>query len=282
MAVVTVSRQPGSLGDLLARSLAEHLGYRLVERQELARLAAAQLGPAGWVRAAELEERTPTFWERLTSERQRSLSALRRVVTDLAERDNVVIVGLGAGQLLPPLRQVRRVLVIAPDDWRLERLMESGFEEAPGPLSREQARDLLRRRDQDAAGYVRYLFHFDWLDPRHWDLVINSARVPIAEAVRLLAAPIELGLLEPSAEDRQRLADLALASRVEAALLCEAPVGVRRLRVTAAGGTVRLEGEVTLDEEIAIVEETVRAIPGVRAVDNRLGVRPPVEPFGPY
>src|SRR5689334_16886178 len=39
MAVVTISRVPGSSGDALARALAERLQYRLVERAELVQLA---------------------------------------------------------------------------------------------------------------------------------------------------------------------------------------------------------------------------------------------------
>ena len=45
MAVITISRHPGSLGDTLARSLAERLRYRLVERRELIlHEAASRLG----------------------------------------------------------------------------------------------------------------------------------------------------------------------------------------------------------------------------------------------
>ena len=39
MAVITISRHPGSLGDTVARAIAERLQYRIVERDELVRLA---------------------------------------------------------------------------------------------------------------------------------------------------------------------------------------------------------------------------------------------------
>ena len=57
------------------------------------------------------------------------------------------------------------VQVVAPEDVRLERVMECSFEQAAGPLTRDQARDLLRHRDRESAAYIRYLFHVDWLDP---------------------------------------------------------------------------------------------------------------------
>src|SRR5260370_40805513 len=101
MAVITISRNPGSLGDTIARAMAERLNYRLVERRELIQLAERIGGSdVAWDRAPELRERSPSFWERLNEERRRYASVLRRVTTQLAEEDGVVIAGLGAGQLL--------------------------------------------------------------------------------------------------------------------------------------------------------------------------------------
>src|SRR5213078_3385851 len=157
-------------------ALADRLQYRLVERSELIQVAERIGGTdVAWDRAPELRERSPSFWERLNEERRRYASVLRRVTTHLADEGDVVIVGLGAGQLLKGLSSVLRLQVIAPLDVRLERVMERGFDDIAGPLSREKARDLIRTRDRDNAGYMRYLFNIDWMEPWHWDLVINTA-----------------------------------------------------------------------------------------------------------
>src|SRR3981081_4223878 len=123
MAVITISRHPGSLGDTVARALAERLQYRLVERGELVKLA-ERIGGAGRAgdRSPERRARSPSFWERLNEERRRYASVLRRVTTDLAEEGDVVIAGLGAGQLLKGLSNVLRLQIIPPMDLRLERV----------------------------------------------------------------------------------------------------------------------------------------------------------------
>ena len=60
MAVITISRHPGSLGDTIARALAERLQYRLVERSELVQLAARIGGPdVAW----DLEQMVKTIAE---------------------------------------------------------------------------------------------------------------------------------------------------------------------------------------------------------------------------
>lgn len=276
MAVITISRHPGSLGDTIARAVAERLNYRLVERAELVRLAERIGGPdVAWERAPELRERSPSFWERLNEERRRYSSVLRRVMTLLAEEDNVVIVGLGGGQLLRGLRNVLRIQLIAPMDVRLERVMERGADDVPGPLTRDRARDLIRTQDRDVSGYMRYMFNIDWLDPSHWDMVMNTGRFSVEESVEIIAAIVEAGALEPTAIDRQRLANLGLASRVEATVLGDSSVWVNSLKVHAQDGRVRLEGEVITEEDRDAVEQVVRSIENVRAIDNDLRIQPP-------
>jgi cytidylate kinase len=276
MGVITVSRHPGSLGDTLARALAERLNYRLVERAELIQLAERIGGPdIAWDRSPELRERSPSFWERLNEERRRYASVLRRVSTHLADEGDVVIAGLGAGQLLKGLGNVLRLQVVAPADVRLERVMERGFDDVAGPLSRERARDLIRARDREANGYMRYLFNIDWMDPQHWDMVINTGRFTVPQAVEIIAAVAESGVLEPTAADQQKLGNLVLASRVEATVLGDPTVWVNGLKVVAQDGHVRLEGEVITEDDRDAVEQVVRAIEGVLSIDNDLRVQPP-------
>ena len=276
MAVITISRHPGSLGDTLARAIAERLNYRLVERAELIRVAERIGGTdIAWDRAPELRERSPSFWERLNEERRRYASVLRRATTQLAEEGDVVIVGLGGGQLLRGLSNVLRLQIIAPMDVRMERVMERGFDEIHGPLTREQARDLIRKSDRDIGGYMRYLFNIDWLESSHWDLVINTGRFGVNEAVDIVAAIVDSGMLEPSALDNQRLANLALASRVEATVLGDPTVWANGLKVVAQDGRVRIEGEVITEEDRDAVEQIVRSLDGVRQVENDLRVQPP-------
>jgi len=276
MAVITISRHPGSLGDTIARALAERLNYRLVERAELIRVAERIGGTdVAWDRAPEMRERSPSFWERLNEERRRYASVLRRATTQLAEESDVVIVGLGGGQLLKGLSNVLRLQIIAPMDVRMERVMERGFDDVAGPLTREQARDLIRKADRDISGYMRYLFNIDWLESHHWDLVVNTGRFSVSESVDIVAAIVDSGMLEPSALDNQRLANLALASRVEATVLGDPTVWANGLKVVAQDGRVRIEGEVITEEDREAVEQIVRSIDGVRSVENDLRVQPP-------
>ena len=71
------------------------------------------------------------------------------------------------------------------------------------------------------------------------------------------------------------MANLVLASRVEATVLNDPSVWVNGLKVVAEQGNVRLEGEVITEDDRDTVEQVVRAIEGVRSIDNDLRVQPP-------
>src|SRR5205823_9018618 len=103
----------------------------------------------------------------------------------------------------------------------------------------------------------------------------NTGRFSVAETVEMIAAMVESGILEPSTLDKQRLANLALASRVEATVLGDPTVWANGLKVVAQDGRVRIEGEVITEEDREAVEQVVRAIDGVRQIDNDLRVQPP-------
>jgi cytidylate kinase len=277
VSVVTVSRLPGAHGDALATALAERLGYRLVGRSELVKLAEHLVGfDIGWEGSPELRERSPSFWERLNEERARYLGVLRSVTMQLAEQDNVVVVGLGAGQLLGGLRHVLRLQVVAPEDMRLARLMAEGFEQTAAPLTHAHARNLLRRRERESAAYMRHLFHIDWLDPQHSDLVLNTDRFSVADAVEIVASVVHSGLLRPSAADTQYLDDLVLASRIESAVRGDGSRWVDGLRVAAHAGHVHVQGAVFGVEDRIAVEQLGCEIPGVRVFESELRVQPPV------
>ena len=79
MPVVTVTRQIGSEGDAIGRALAERLGFRFLDRMNLVetmRAYGAEVEPT----APEIQEKQPTFWERLNEERRRHTIMLRSAV----------------------------------------------------------------------------------------------------------------------------------------------------------------------------------------------------------
>jgi cytidylate kinase len=141
---------------------------------------------------------------------------LRAVVYSAALADDVVFLGRGVGMLLGDLSHALRVLVVAPEEVRVTRVMRQGVSARPGPKSREEAEEIVRRADRDRAGYLRYLFNVDWLSPHIHDLVVNTASLGVPSAAESVIKAVDRLALAPTPETLTRLQDLARASGAEA------------------------------------------------------------------
>ncbi len=217
MALVSFSREEGSLGGVVAREVAARLGYRVLDLKAL--LDEAQVYGGIKQTAPELLERQPGLLERLDRERRRYSVLLRAVVYGAALEDNVVFLGRGVGMLVGDLSHALRVLVVAPQETRIARVMRQGVSARPGPKSREEAEEIVRRADRDRAGYLRYLFHVDWLNPQIHDLVINTASLGVPSATEAVILAMQRMRLQPTPETLARLKDLAATSKAEAEAL---------------------------------------------------------------
>lgn len=274
MPLVTITRTLGSEGDAIGRALAERLGYRYLDKRgivPLMRTYGGEVEPS----APEIEEKQPSFWERLNEERRRHSVMLRSAVYSYALEDNAVLVGVGASMLLHGLNHVLKVLTIAPTEPRIQRVMAHGSLDQVGPVDRETAIELIRSKDRETAGYLRYLFNRDYLDPKHYDLVINTGRWAVPAAAEYIGDLLNLPEINKTADSSERLENLALASLVEARLVNNAGIWVHGLKVIADRGEVTVTGEVITDEDRDVAEEIAAGVPGVRGVVNELRIQPP-------
>jgi osmotically-inducible protein OsmY len=274
MPVITVTRQLGSEGDAIGQALAERLGFRYLDKRNIAqamRVYGGDVEPG----APEIEEKQPSFWERLNEERRRHAILLRGAVYNFALEDNCVIVGVGGSMLLKGLSHVLKILTIAPFDSRVQRVMQRGSLDRPGPADRETAIELVRSKDRETAGYLRYMFNLDYLGPRHYDLVLNTGRWSVPAAAEYVAELLNLPEIAKTVESTQQMENLALAGLVEASLVNNAGIWVHGLKVTADRGEVTVTGEVITDEDRDVAEEIAGGVPGVRGVVNELRIQPP-------
>jgi cytidylate kinase len=182
--IITVEREYGSGGAMIARRLADTLGWKIWDEElteEIARVA--DVDPH---EAAECDERCESFLQRLfkvyargSYERALPLSGLRmfdadrmvevlhKVIEDVASRGNCVIVGRGSAYILRNRPEVFHVFVYAPVDEKIRRVMSLGKTE-------KEARELVEAIDAERAEFIRHYFGAQW--PARWlySLMVNS------------------------------------------------------------------------------------------------------------
>jgi cytidylate kinase len=266
MAIITISRQMGSGGIPIAQKVAEKLGYTLVDGDAILEVA----DQYGLTRESleQADEKPPHFVENLDTPHETALLLIELIILDFALKGNVIIYGRGGQDLLKGINSVLRVRIIAPFEERVERWAEREW------LDPDRARKLVRRSDQQRAGFIKYYFDRDWDDPMGYDLVINTERLSEESAVRVICDAIkDRNLAEVKAEFKKVLADLILRKRIEIAINAAGDIDQQLLEIEVHDGVATLGGQLHLDAERRQVVAFAEATPGIGKVVDRVKVR---------
>ena len=197
--LITISRQYGAGGSIVATKVAEALGWSVIDN-ELVDEVARRIGkPAEEV--AELEERAPSFGERLaralvaspevplvipdTIENLDEPSLVKiteKVVAEAANQDRVVLVGRAAVAVLARVPGALHTRVVAPKPFRIRVLMsrlntdEKGAEKAINEIDARRGR------------YHKEYYQRDWSDPANYHMVLNTELLGFDGAAELIVA----------------------------------------------------------------------------------------------
>ena len=179
---ITISRQAGAGGSEIARVLAKKTKMDLMAGQIIQHVAESSKMSTKVVET--LDEKAITTMESWINSMFVSrhlwpsdyLKHLTRVIATIGRHGNAIIVGRGAGYILPP-ETTFRVKIIAPLEYRIQSMMRIRN------LSRAEAQSYIEKRDGDRIAFVKKYFQADAMDPLNYDLVINTEKVGIEGAV---------------------------------------------------------------------------------------------------
>jgi len=234
MPTITISRQFGSGGDEVSFQICQLLGYKRFDKRMVVR-AAQQAGYSEHEAIDYSEEnyrirgflerlfdREPTIatvriWEEHTEgvlvaedvQLQESMlvNLVKKAVQSAYDRDNVVVMGRGGQALLKDKKDALHVRIIAPMEDRIQRVKErlrAERQEYSATIDlRRHAQDLILERDACSADYLRRLYNLDWDDPCLYHLVLNTAKIPLEQASRLIADLVDHLTQESAAADQE-------------------------------------------------------------------------------
>jgi cytidylate kinase len=259
MPIIAITREMGSLGKDVARELGAELGLPVVYHEVIDHLADRMRVRKSHV--IRLLDGSAGLLERMTAD-QTSLSIFTAdEILGLAARGpGAIIRGWGATHLLREVPHAVCVRVCAPFETRKRRMMERLDTDDEAQVSEE-----IRANDEAHAAIMRRHFNLQWTEPEHYDVVLNTERVTVAECVSEVLGLARSPRCAETDAARERLADLALAAAVRAALRRSAETREAQVAVSADAGCVALSGAASTDQMLAQVE-VASGVPGVRDV----------------
>ncbi len=183
MPVITLSRQMGSRGDDVAQAVARQLGLQVVGRELINRAARAAGVPE--VALAAFDELGLLGVKPSAAALRLYRQKVTEVITELAERGDVLLVGRGSQVVLAGRPGVLHVRIIAPRDLRIATVQARCKVPAEVAVARVDASDRAR------AGYLRRHYGLRLDDPALYDLVINMAQLDIEAAAALICEAVQ-------------------------------------------------------------------------------------------
>lgn len=187
--VITLSREPGSGGRIIAQTLAETLGFDIFHQEMIHQIA--ESAHVHHRLLETLDERGMNVLEEwissLVNERHlwpdQYLKHLMNLMGVIGKHGSAVVLGRGGNFMLPPERCLR-LRVIAPLRTRIERV------ETLHKVSRQEAERRIIRAESERRAFVRKYFNADIADPRHYDMVLNTELLDVTAAVRAVCGAL--------------------------------------------------------------------------------------------
>ncbi|MEE2778697.1 MAG: cytidylate kinase-like family protein [Acidobacteriota bacterium] len=198
--LITFSRQYASGGAVVARSVADALGWRLIDSELVEQVAErAGLPPE---EVAAREERAPSFIERLAKLTTLELPELflptadaihefgeghlvritRTLVEELAQEGRCVMVGRACAAVLARSSDTLHVRVVASTRFRVK------FATETVGIDPVEAAARVAEMDSNRARYHREYYDRDCNDPIHYDMVLNTERLGHAGTAEVIVA----------------------------------------------------------------------------------------------
>ncbi|MGC8491855.1 MAG: cytidylate kinase family protein [Syntrophobacteraceae bacterium] len=193
MAVITVFREPGTLGKEVAARVAGRLGFTLVDRAKLVQLCAeVDLDES---RLLSVEEAISKRSAEIDSETEGYARLIQDLIAEQAEEQDLVILERGAQGLFHDRPGTLHLRFVAPRKFRI--LQVSGRER----VSERKALQSIRTLEAQRTRYLRLLYHLNADDPSLYDLTLRMDRLSVEQALELIVTAVEqMGIRETPRE----------------------------------------------------------------------------------
>lgn len=178
MAIITISRQFGSNGEMIAEILAEATQCLLLNRKTLEEYLSEHHIPE--IRMEWINESSPYDIEELDQERTVYLEFLKETIPKLSQESHVFMLGRGGQFLFKDREDAYHFKVIAALETRSQAIQKR-FD-----VDKATALRLINQKDTERDQYTLFYHRSDSSDPHAYDLILNTSRVGVGDAAEII------------------------------------------------------------------------------------------------
>ena len=195
--VITIAREFGSGGRIIAQSLAEQLKIGFYDKNLITLAAERKNLPEE--RLERVDERRENPWrydmeDDIAIQRQFYYEPLNdvlfeaqsEIIKEKAETEDCVIVGRCADYALSEFDNMLSVFVHADEKFCLDRAMERNS------MTEKEMKKYIEKTDKFRGDFYRYHTGHEWADARNYDLCLNSGKLGFQKCVEEIKAYIKI------------------------------------------------------------------------------------------
>jgi cytidylate kinase len=188
---ITVSREAGSGGRLIAKKVAKKLNFKYFDKKLIEMISRKSKQRQALI--ATLDEKERSFMNDLVHSllnpdyvsEQTFIKSLFEVVLSVAKKGNCVIIGRG-GNFITSQYGGLNVRIVAPY------LVRAGFTAKYEKRTLYEARERVKKYDKQRKEYIRQYFSKNASNANYYDVVINTNYLSVDEAVDIIVTAFKV------------------------------------------------------------------------------------------
>ncbi len=170
--IITIAREHGSQGKYIGELVAKKLGIPYYYK-ELTALAAKESGLDKEFISKINEKSDPLHSLYLTTSPVKyAIEAQEQIIKKIAENGSCVIVGRASDYVLRDNKDLVRIFIHAPKEYRIQKIMEMYKD------NKTQAKKNVEKSDKARASYYNMISNQEWGKSDNYDLTINASIGP--------------------------------------------------------------------------------------------------------
>ena len=263
MALITLSREEGSLSKQIGLALKEKLGYEFISGKTI-NSEFPEMFDISRSQVEKFDEKAPGLLARLTNSYEKYNNLFKFYIFEkLLKNPDCIVMGRCGTFFLKDVPGLLRLRTVSSEDVKIKRLMDRYS------VDERAAKKMVAHKELERTEQAKYLYNATWGKPSNYDISINTDKLSVDSICAMVKGLVaELDKDDYRAAQEKKLKELLISQKAVNTVLYEEKIDVNFLEVKIEEGKAVILGSIGTEDEIIKVGEIVKKVTGVEVENN--------------
>ncbi len=263
MALITLSREEGSLSKQIGLALKEKLGYEFISGKTI-NSEFPEMFDINRSQVEKFDEKAPGLLARLTNSYEKYNNLFKYYIFEkLLKNPDCIVMGRCGTFFLKDVPGLLRLRTVSSEDVKVKRLMERYS------VDEHAAKKMVAHKELERTEQAKYLYNATWGKPSNYDLSINTDKLSVDAICAMVKGLIaELDKENYKEAQEKKLKELLISQKAVNTVLYDEKINVNFLEVKIEDGRAVILGSTSKEDDIIKAGEIVKKVTGVEIENN--------------